>query len=379
MHQTPDDDHMAPRPDDEPEPARGEAKAAGGPEYPGAPASAWSPPHGDAPRKLTRSTEDKLVGGVAGGLGRYFGVDPVLFRIGFVISVFVGGFGVLAYLGLLAFLPSDEGPSFMAGRSRGATIAITAGLGLLAVTFLSPHAFFLGPGLFGLALVGAVGVLLYRAFSDEREADPARAIARASLALLIGVAALGAATGVGFAAALGGGVVIGVLAVLAGFALLVAGLLGGPRWLILPVTVLVLPLAVVSAAGIDLHGGVGHREYRPATVSDLRNEYRLGMGQLDVDLRDMTLPAGRTNVKVSVGMGEARVQVPAGACVATDAQIGVGGSDVFDRNEGGFDLDVAEAAPAGRTSVVHVDADIGVGHLQVDRGGLTSDTTGACA
>ena len=38
-------------------------------------------------RKLTLSTTDKYVGGVAGGLGRYFGVDAMLFRVAFGVSV----------------------------------------------------------------------------------------------------------------------------------------------------------------------------------------------------------------------------------------------------------------------------------------------------
>ena len=59
------------------------------------------------PRRLTRSGSDSIIGGVAGGLGRYFGIDPILFRIGFVVLAFIGAVGVLAYLILLAFVPSD--------------------------------------------------------------------------------------------------------------------------------------------------------------------------------------------------------------------------------------------------------------------------------
>ena len=120
-------------------------------------------------------------------------------------------------------------------------------------------------------------------------------IARATLVLLVLVAALGAATGVGLIAALGGGPAIAALSIFGGFALIGAGLLGGPRWLILPVIVLVMPLAVVSAADLDLTGGVGEPRYRPANVSDLRPEYRLGLGQMDVDLRrvDAARPADR--------------------------------------------------------------------------------------
>jgi phage shock protein PspC (stress-responsive transcriptional regulator) len=57
---------------------------------------------------LTRSTEDKMVAGVAGGLGEYFGVDPVLFRVGFVAATLLSGVGALAYLALVLFVKTDE-------------------------------------------------------------------------------------------------------------------------------------------------------------------------------------------------------------------------------------------------------------------------------
>jgi phage shock protein PspC (stress-responsive transcriptional regulator) len=56
---------------------------------------------------LTRSSSDKFLGGVAGGLGEYFGVDPVIFRVGFAVSILFSGAGLLAYLVLLAVLPND--------------------------------------------------------------------------------------------------------------------------------------------------------------------------------------------------------------------------------------------------------------------------------
>src|SRR3954470_23002207 len=79
-------------------------------------------PKGPEVRKLTRSSTDKLIGGVAGGLGRYFGVDPILFRIAFVVLVFAGGAGVLAYIALLAFVPADDGSSPL-GRGSAANVA----------------------------------------------------------------------------------------------------------------------------------------------------------------------------------------------------------------------------------------------------------------
>ena len=56
---------------------------------------------------LTRSTEDKMLAGVAGGLGEYFGVDPVLFRVGFVAATLLSGVGALAYLALVLFVKTD--------------------------------------------------------------------------------------------------------------------------------------------------------------------------------------------------------------------------------------------------------------------------------
>jgi phage shock protein PspC (stress-responsive transcriptional regulator) len=322
------------------------------------------------PRRLTRSTTDKYVAGVSGGLGRYFGLDPVLFRIAFGVSIVFGGIGILAYVALWLFLPTDDGePSFMDSRSRATTVVAVAVLGVIGLSMLGPPKFLLGPGLLACAVVLGGTVLLYRALGGGVREDPARAVTRGTLAVLLVVAGLGAATGVGFIAAIGGGTAEAILAIFAGLGLIAAGLLGGPRWLLLPVVVLLLPLGVVSAAGIDLHGGVGQRAYRPVSVAGLRPEYRIGAGDLELDLRALELPPGRTNVKVVVGVGDARVRLPHGACAITDAQIGAGAADLPDRSPHGFDVAVADAAvPRADRPQVHVDANVGLGYLRVEDG-----------
>lgn len=60
---------------------------------------------GQGPRRLRRSVNDKVVGGVAGGLGHYFELDPVLVRIAFVLLVLAGGSGVLLYIVLWIVIP----------------------------------------------------------------------------------------------------------------------------------------------------------------------------------------------------------------------------------------------------------------------------------
>ena len=299
----------------------------------------------DAARRLTRSSTDKHVAGVAGGLGRYFGVDPLIFRVAFGVSLLLSGLGILAYLALLAFLPTDDGePAWIENRSKATTIVLVVVMGAIGVSMLAPPAFILGPGLFAVAGISVLGVILYRAFGGSARDDPARAIARATLVLIVLAAAMGAATGVGFVAAIGGGPAIAVISIFAGLGLIGAGLLGGPRWLILPVIVLVLPLAIVSAADLDLRGGVGERKDRPVSVADLRPEYRIGVGHIDLDLRDMRPSSTPTEVNLRVGIGEARVRVPLGACVVTRGKIGVGAADLPERVDEGVDISLHDGA-----------------------------------
>ena len=57
---------------------------------------------------LRRSYQDRMLGGVAGGLARYFGVDTMIVRIAFVVLTVVGGAGIPLYLAGLLLIP-DEG------------------------------------------------------------------------------------------------------------------------------------------------------------------------------------------------------------------------------------------------------------------------------
>jgi phage shock protein PspC (stress-responsive transcriptional regulator) len=57
------------------------------------------------PKRFYRSSSDKKIAGVAGGLGEYFDLDPMLVRLLFVILAFAGGGGVLIYLILWIVTP----------------------------------------------------------------------------------------------------------------------------------------------------------------------------------------------------------------------------------------------------------------------------------
>jgi len=56
-------------------------------------------------RRIYRHPDEKILGGVCGGMAAYFDLDPVLFRLGFFLTVFFGGFGLIAYLILWLIVP----------------------------------------------------------------------------------------------------------------------------------------------------------------------------------------------------------------------------------------------------------------------------------
>jgi phage shock protein PspC (stress-responsive transcriptional regulator) len=66
---------------------------------------AAAPPH--AVPHLRRSTTNRVLGGVCGGLAQYTGTDPLLWRVGF-IALAVMGAGVLIYPLLWLLLPDDS-------------------------------------------------------------------------------------------------------------------------------------------------------------------------------------------------------------------------------------------------------------------------------
>lgn len=323
-------------------------------------------------RRLTRSSDNRVIAGVCGGIARYLDVDATLVRIGAVAITLFGGAGVLLYLAALVLMPVDSGAADpgSAATSDRARAGLAIGVILL---FLFGWPFLLGGGFLlaglvvPLAVLAVMGLLTWWLVSGEGPSGSGGDVARRA-ALGIGVLLLCGLVAVGGAAAagLGGGTAVALLIIGAGVALVAGAFVGGARWLILPALSLALAVGFVSAAGIDFDGGVGEREYKPASASALRDSYEIGMGELVVDLRDAKLPAGDTRLQLDVGLGEAQLIVPEDVCVASIAEVGIGAVDVFDRENGGVDLDWEDRprAAAGKSRVI-VDADVGVGALRV--------------
>jgi phage shock protein PspC (stress-responsive transcriptional regulator) len=58
-------------------------------------------------KRLYRIQDGRLVAGVCAGLAAYFGIDPTLVRLGFVVLTAFGGLGALLYLGAWVVIPEE--------------------------------------------------------------------------------------------------------------------------------------------------------------------------------------------------------------------------------------------------------------------------------
>ena len=59
-------------------------------------------------RRLTRSTTDRRIAGVCGGLAKYLNIDPTVVRILFLIALLCGSFGFWAYIIVWIAAPTDD-------------------------------------------------------------------------------------------------------------------------------------------------------------------------------------------------------------------------------------------------------------------------------
>jgi signal transduction histidine kinase/phage shock protein PspC (stress-responsive transcriptional regulator) len=196
-----------------------------------------------------RSLDDRLLGGVAGGISKRLHVDPTLVRIAFAVTTVFGGFGAACYLGAWLMMPlegHDESIGARVAKDRQGIVLALAFIPALVVMFVVGSALHIGvisSAAWPLFLCAAAAVLLWRNVDvEEREwlREAAAPVIRLGggtkatrrdfvLRILIGAVLVGA------------GVVsltfhhghVGVFRVVAGVALFLAGavVLFGPWWL----------------------------------------------------------------------------------------------------------------------------------------------------
>jgi phage shock protein PspC (stress-responsive transcriptional regulator) len=378
------------------------------PTPPSAPAA---PPPG---RVLRRSRGGRVGAGVAAGLGEYFGLDPVLFRVLFATSAFFGGAGVIAYLIAWAAIPEEgterapiDGWVGQLRRRRipPMLVAVVAGLLLWLVAFS-----WWAPGPF-VPIVA--GVVLLVVFFGRRElqstppppdaaatttatttatstptgpvdltkpappagattwvhearnwVDESRAAHRArrrralpiKLATLVALALTVIVLGIVDAAS---GVQLQVY-FWSALGIIAAGLVIGLALRRTPVSLvaLLVPAAIgaIAFAGstASLHDGIGDRQWRP-TASPAAS-YRLAFGQGTLDLTKLPPLTHPRTVHVTLGAGQVTIDAPKTMNVTVDANVHFGAitadrESVDDRERGGVNFNRTIDPPAGATGV----------------------------
>ena len=140
-------------------------------------------------RRLYRSTEDRILAGVCGGLGEHLNIDVRAVRIAFVVLAFVGGTGLILYAAFWAIVPqrpNEASPSAPKARStrrrpdRGDLVALAVLAGGV-VLLVRQSGLWIGDAFVWPVLAAAVGVALIWHQADESQRSRWAASARAPL------------------------------------------------------------------------------------------------------------------------------------------------------------------------------------------------------
>lgn len=137
---------------------------------------------GSRARRLRRRTSDRVIAGVAAGLGDYLNVDPLLVRAGFAGLMILGGAGLVLYVVAWLLIPAEGDLESIAERAFHALAARSGRVGMAVLVFIAvvaAGALLTGRGqnqwrdgaLFAVALV-AVGLILLRWGEGARGAGP---------------------------------------------------------------------------------------------------------------------------------------------------------------------------------------------------------------
>ncbi len=371
---------------------------------------------------LRRSRADRVIAGVCGGIGRRFDIDPVIVRIGWVALTLLGGSGVWLYL-IAWVVMAKEGEAESAavrtlrGRDTGKARRIIAILALvvLVMLFRSPFGWLMGPfgwldgwgtgnGLFLPLLLVAAGVTLLVWPDRERREPvpspsvdapappplpsspwyppPASALYRPAgkrqrgflgpltLAMLLVITGVTVALDRADIVSVDPAVFLAISLTLIGLVLTLSAFIGRARGLIL-LGVLLFPV-VWWFHTIDLTwwGGIGEQRHTVTSIAQLEPEYRLGIGQLVIDLTGLDLAGTTRELAVGTTIGEVVVVVPERMHVELTADGRIGEVRIDrpgpDLTDDGIDasLQTELGSPSGGTLVL--DLDVGVGSARVE-------------
>ncbi len=373
------------------------------------------PEHGhgfDASRLRTildtkRSGDDRMVAGVCAGTAKHLNIDPVILRVLVAAFTIIGGAGLIMYAAAWLLLPSQDAHKSIVARwfhldeneesvrtvglIVAAAIALTSSTSMIGGTWNGPFSWF------GLLVFAGVYLFVIRPRQKETKArqhhtieqhqmfeqhstieqhpsfEPGASIAApaarapnrepwspkltfvtffASI-LVVGTMALidNQQVGIDFTFAT---YLMATLATV-GFGLVVGAWFGNGGLLIATGIVLAITLAIASVLP---DAGIGSQTYRPTQAAAVASTYKLGIGELTVDLAGVD-SAGLAGKRINVvnNIGETRVIVPEELNVDVRTTMTGGEIRVFERRNDGNNIKLryraADPNTAKTTLFVH--------------------------
>jgi hypothetical protein len=114
-------------------------------------------------------------------------------------------------------------------------------------------------------------------------------------------------------------------------------------------------------------GGVGDTQISPNSVAELEAEYSWSVGNQQVDLSNLELPDGETEIAVRLGTGNMEIVLPEDADYVINWSVGLGNADIFDESHTGVSRDGSYTSSSfeDAESAIILDVQLGIGNLEV--------------
>lgn len=290
---------------------------------------------------LRRSTKRRMIGGVAGGIGERFDIDPNIVRVIFVVLTVLFGLGAAIYLAMWVLIPQSGKTSDNDAYDASAPVTNTRLLGYVALagvvvaviivlaTFNGTPRVGNGFGWLWLVFLVVLAVLSLRSSARQH-------MLRRFIALVF-------------------------LAFLTVFILTTGAVLG-----------------FLASTGVPMTGGSGERVVQPTNAGQVQSTYRTEFGTLTVDLRQVHFPKGTRTITASVTAGVLTIDLPSNAIVYLKTNVGIGHVEyvAYDVVSGPTSQPFSVIPPSLKTAASQrdaprlvIDAQVGVGAINFNRGG----------
>jgi phage shock protein PspC (stress-responsive transcriptional regulator) len=375
---------------------------------------------------LVRPIAGRMIGGVARGFADNFGISAWIPRVFFVVTAFMGGFGIALYAACWAFIRSeDESQSpaerFFSGASSSRSWLGIAFMVIAGIIVLSNFTFLAGEVVWALIFL-VVGLLLYMGYIPARQqresgeapesqegvqqvttketatpvpeageggsgdspagpptpdpTPPALPPAKPRERSILGRLTIGAMLlGMGVLAVLDNVDALAInarprhylaLAVtILGVGLLVGSIVGRARWLILVAVLLVPPLIFSPAFTADLRSDTFNREIRPVDFSELSRLYHSDFGRMVIDLTEIPWDGEDVSLDATINVGRLEVILPPDVGLLGSASVNIGNVNDPTNISSGLGNPRIDWDDPGEIGTLWLYAHVNVGSVQV--------------